>query len=81
MIQRTEKPINFIYFYIDLTDSRIPLIAGSVLGNNLDSVIHPSSEFKKLISEQLPPRRRFVNLYIWIDGTEFRIGDIWRERN
>lgn len=55
-MQRMEKLINYIYFCLDEFGSRRPLIAGSILGSNLDSVIHPSSEFKKLILEQLPKK-------------------------
>ena len=55
-MQRMKKLINYIYFCLDEFGSRRPLIAGSILGSNLDSVIHPSSEFKKLILEQLPKK-------------------------
>lgn len=79
IMQRMEKLINYIYFCLDEFGSRRPLIAGSVLGSNLDSVIHPSSEFKKLILEQLHARQHFIDLYIWIDGAEFRIGTIGRK--
>lgn len=79
IMQRMEKLINYIYFCLDEFGSRRPLIAGSNLGSNLDSVIHPSSEFKKLILEQIPTKQDSIDLFVWIDGTEFRIGAIGRK--
>lgn len=75
-MQRMEKLINYIYFCLDEFGSRRPLIAGSNLGSNLDSVIHPSSEFKKLILEQLPKKKYSAEIYVWVDGTEFKIDPI-----
>ena len=71
-IQR--KEVNYIYFFFDQFGERVPLIAGADLGNNLDSEIHPNSILKKMILEQLPKDQTSKSIYLWIDGTEFKLG-------
>ena len=73
-IQR--KEVNYIYFFFDRFGKRVPLIAGADLGNNLDSEIHPNSILKKMILEQLPKDQTSKSIYLWIDGTEFKIGQV-----
>ena len=73
-IQR--KEVNYVYFYFDQFGKRIPLIAGADLGNNLDNEIHPNLTLKKIILEQMPKDQISKSIYLWIDGTEFKIGQV-----
>lgn len=45
-MQRTEKPINYIYFFFDEEGYRVPLLTGTAIGSCFDSEIHPNSELK-----------------------------------
>ena len=71
-IQR--KEVNYVYFYFDQFGKRIPLIAGADLGNNLDNEIHPNLTLKKIILEQMPKDQNSRDVYVWIDGSEFKLG-------
>ncbi|WP_294836831.1 hypothetical protein [uncultured Lactobacillus sp.] len=75
-MQRTEKPINYIYFFFDQFGKRVPLIAGANKGSNLDSEIHPSLALKKLILEQMPKGQTSRDVYVLIDGSEFKLGNL-----
>lgn len=75
-MQRTEKPINYIYFFFDEEGYRVPLLTGTAIGSCFDSEIHPNSELKKLILEQLPENQHLKEIFIWVDGTDFKIGRV-----
>lgn len=75
-MQRTEKLINYIYFFFDEVGYRVPLITGTAIGSCFDSEIHPNSELKKLIKKQLPENQNLREIFIWVDGTEFKIGQL-----
>ena len=68
------KEVNYVYFYFDQFGKRIPLIAGSDNGSNLDSEIHPNLTLKKLILEQMPKDQTSKDVYVLIDGVEFKLG-------
>lgn len=71
-IQR--KEINYVYFFYDQFGKRVPLIAGADNGSNLDSEIHPNLTLKKLILAQMPKDQTSKDVYILIDGVEFKLG-------
>ena len=75
------KEVNYIYFFFDQFGKRIPLIAGADLGNNLDSEIHPNSIQKKMILEQLPKDQTSKDVYVLIDGVEFKLGILDKSEN
>lgn len=75
-MQRTEKLINYIYFFFDEVGYRVPLITGTAIGSCFDSEIHSNSELKKLIKKQLPANQDASVIFIWVDGTEFKIGQM-----
>ena len=68
------KEVNYVYFYFDQFGKRIPLIAGSDNGSNLDSEIHPNLTLKKLILEKMPKDQTSKDVYVLIDGVEFKLG-------
>jgi predicted esterase YcpF (UPF0227 family) len=73
---RVEKLNNYIYFYFDRDGNRVPLIAGASLGQYFSTEIAPDKETKKLILELLPKDQLFTEIFIWVDGTEFKIGRV-----
>ncbi|WEV40320.1 hypothetical protein [Lactobacillus sp. ESL0681] len=73
---RLEKLNNYIYFYLDKDGNRIPLIASAGQGLYFDDDIHPKGEMKKLILELLPKNQLSTEIFIWVDGTEFKIGRV-----
>lgn len=70
------KEINYVYFYFDQFGKRVPLIAGADNGRNLDSEIHPNLTLKKLILEQMPKDQTSKDVYVLIDGVEFKLGSL-----
>lgn len=68
------KEVNYVYFFYDQFGKRVPLIAGADRGSNLDSVIHPNLTLKKLILEQMPKDQISRDVYVLIDGVEFKLG-------
>lgn len=72
-IQRIQKESNYIYFYFNKNGDRVPLIAGASLGQSFDFIIHPNDDMKKLLLDILPDKQLSTDIYIWVDGTEFKI--------
>ena len=70
------KETNYVYFYFDQFGKRVPLIAGADNGRNLDSEIHPNLTLKKLILEQMPKDQTSKDVYVLIDGVEFKLGSL-----
>ena len=68
------KEVNYVYFFYDQFGKRVPLIAGADKGSNLDSEIHPNLTLKKLILEQMPKDQTSKDVYVLIDGVEFKLG-------
>lgn len=70
------KEVNYVYFFYDQFGKRVPLIAGADNGSNLDSEIHPNLTLKKLILEQMPKDQTSKDVYVLIDGIEFKLGSL-----